>query len=142
MLTKVTFFIFNNNSLDEYLIYTCRVIEKIYSKNHKIHIHTKNQEEAQNFDTRLWTFSDISFIPHKIHNSNSTLNIPIIIGYKNSAPQHRDTLINLSTEVFPSYQNFDKLIEIIPHDDQLKDLARKRFQTYKKEGFAIEVFKV
>jgi DNA polymerase IIIc chi subunit len=51
-------------------------------------------------------------------------------------------LINLTPEVTPFYQQFNHLIEVIPNDDKLKALARKRFQIYKKAGYETEVFNI
>ncbi|MDR1057540.1 MAG: DNA polymerase III subunit chi [Coxiellaceae bacterium] len=144
MIAKIAFYILNNDSsLKGRALYTCRIIEKAYFNNHKIYIHTSNQEEAQNFDLQLWTFSDISFIPHEIYSLNSNLDVPITIGYgEEITPEQKDILVNLTSEVVHSYQHFNHLIEVIPNDDQLKTLARQRFQIYQKAGCPIEVFKV
>lgn len=141
MTTKVSFYILNQPSLKERDLYSCRIIEKLYNHNHKIYIHTNGPEEAQNFETQLWTFSDISFVPHEIYNQNIKPNAPISIGFGTVPIEQNDTLINLTPDI-PCYQQFKQLIEVIPSDDSLKEFGRTRFQTYKKEGCQIEVFYV
>jgi DNA polymerase-3 subunit chi len=143
MISKVAFYILNNeSSLKGRDLYTCRIIEKAYSNNHKIYVHTSNTEETQNFDTQLWTFGDISFVPHEIYNQASNLESPVLIGHNEPPKESNDILVNLTSEIVPSYQQFNHLIEVIPNDDNLKALARKRFQIYQKEGYPVEVFNV
>jgi len=143
MIAKTAFYILNNeSSLKGCAIYTCRIIEKAYSNNRKIYIHTTNLEAAQNFDIQLWTFSDISFVPHEIYTQNSNLDVQILIGYGNNLPEKKDILVNLTPEIMPFYQQFNHLIEVVPNDDNLKSLARKRFQTYQKDSCPIEIFNI
>jgi len=143
MISKIAFYILNNeSSLKGRALYTCRIIEKAYDNNHKIYIHTASLEETQNFDIQLWTFSDISFVPHEIYNQESNLEPRILIGHNEPPKGSNDILINLTSEIVPSYQQFNHLIEVVPNDNNLKDLARKRFQIYQKEGYPIEVFTI
>ncbi len=143
MISKIAFYILNNEtSLKGRALYTCRIVEKAYTNNHKIYIHTANLDETQNFDTQLWTFSDISFVPHEIYNQETKQNTPILIGHQTIPNGFNDILVNLTTEIITSYQQVNHLIEVIPNDPKLKALGRKRFQTYQKNGHPIEVFNV
>ena len=142
MPLKAAFYILKEPSLKERALYTCRIIEKAYNSNHKIYIHTANLEEAQNFDTQLWTFSDISFVPHEIYDQNSSTDTSILIGYNKAPAEQNDILVNLTSEIIPFYQQFNHLIEVIPNDENLKVLARKRFNIYQKQGYQTEVFNV
>lgn len=143
MTSKISFYILNNEfSLKGRILYTCRIIEKAYNNNHKIYVHTANLEETQSLDTQLWTFSDISFIPHEVFNQDTNSDSQILIGYHEPPKGSNDILINLTSEIVPSYQQFNHLIEVILNDDNLKALGRRRFQIYQKEGYPIEVFNV
>ncbi|HBC71929.1 MAG TPA: DNA polymerase III subunit chi [Coxiellaceae bacterium] len=142
MSLKAAFYILKEPSLKERALYACRIIEKAYTNNHKIYIHTTNLEEAQNFDTQLWTFSDISFVPHEIYNPNSNTDAPILIGYSMGPIGQNDILVNLTPEIVPFYQQFNHLIEVVPNDENLKTLARKRFAVYQKQGYQTEVFNI
>jgi DNA polymerase III subunit chi len=143
MANKAAFYILNSESSSKgRALYTCRIIEKAFNNNHKIYIHAGDLEEAENFDTQLWTFSDTSFIPHEIYPPILSKDTPILIGHGDAPTGQNDILINLTPEVVPFYQKFNHLIEVIPNDDDLKALARKRFQIYKKAGYEPEVFNV
>lgn len=143
MSRKAVFYILDNDSsLKGQNIYACRIIEKAFNNNHKIYVHTANLEEAQNFDNQLWIFRDISFIPHEIYTSDSSLETPVLIGYNNIPQERDDILVNLTIESPASYQHFNHIIEVVPHDDNLKTIARKRFKIYKEAGYNVEVFNV
>lgn len=144
MTTKVTFYILNDPLPKGRALYTCRVIEKAYSSNHKIYVYAANLEEAQSFDTQLWTFGDISFVPHEIYDQNSNQGSPVVIGYADiTVPtDQNDVLVNLTVDIPPFHPQFKRIIEVIPNDDVLKKLARKRFQGYQKQGLQVETFNV
>ncbi|MBU0744393.1 MAG: DNA polymerase III subunit chi [Gammaproteobacteria bacterium] len=140
---KAVFYILSNDSSPKgRYLYTCRIIEKAFNNNHKIYIHTANLEETQTFDIQLWTFGDISFVPHEIHPPSLDQDTPILIGHESPPSSQNDILINLTPEIAPFYKQFKHLIEVIPNEDSLKALARKRFQIYKKAGYSTEVFNV
>ncbi|EKE01237.1 MAG: DNA polymerase III, chi subunit superfamily [uncultured bacterium] len=142
MSPKAAFYILAEPSLKARDLYACRVIEKAYTNGHTIYVHTATMDEAQNFDTQLWTFRDISFVPHEIYSQNSTSGAPILIGYNGIAPEKKEILINLTSEIPSFYQQFDHIIEIIPNDDQLKTAARKQYQVYQHSGYQMETFNI
>jgi DNA polymerase-3 subunit chi len=142
MSPKAAFYILDESTLKARDLYACRIIDKAYSNGHNIYVHTTNLEEAQNFDIQLWTFRDISFIPHEISNQNSESETPILIGYNMTPTGTRDILINLTPEIPPFYQQFSHIIEIIPNDNNLKTSARQRYQTYQQQGYQMETFNI
>ena len=144
MIQKAAFYILNNDpSPKGRILYACRIIAKAYNNNHQIYVHTNSLDEAQNFDTQLWTFNDISFIPHEIYTPNSNLDIPILIGYGDNFPARTNNiLVNFTHEIAPFYRQFGHIIEIIPNEENLKATARQRFQIYQKDGYTTEVFNV
>lgn len=119
-------------------IFTCRLIEKLYHNKHKIYVHTISNEEVQTVDTQLWTFRDISFIPHEIYN---TLNkdCQILLGYSSPPSEHNEILMNLTPAVPSFYRNFKHIIEIVPDDPALKKAGRQRYKHYQIEGWEIKV---
>ena len=141
MVSKISFYILTEESLKARDLYACRIIEKAYNNKHKIYVHTSSAEEADTFDTQLWTFRDISFVPHELYIQNSQTLPPVLIGYNNEIQiQQPDILINLAPEIPQFYEQFNRIIEIIPNDKHLKASARKKYQSYKNQGLQIETF--
>lgn len=44
----------------------CRWVEHCYVQGNRVQIVTDSTPAAQNLDQMLWTFSDLSFVPHRI----------------------------------------------------------------------------
>ena len=141
-MPRAAFYILTDTTLKARDLYTCRIIEKAFMSGHKIYVHTANQTDAQNFDTQLWTFRDISFVPHEIYQQDSNPDVPVLIGHNTTPPETRDILVNLTAETPSFYQQFQHIIAVIPNDDSLKKAARKQYQAYQKQGYEMEAFNI
>jgi DNA polymerase III subunit chi len=142
MSPKAAFYILAESSTKARDLYACRLIEKAYINGQEVYAHTSTIEEAQDFDTQLWTFRDISFVPHEVYNQNSSSELPVVIGYNGIIPMQKAMLVNLTAKAPSFYQQFDHIIEIIPNDDELKSAARTRYQFYQQQGHQMETFKI
>jgi DNA polymerase III subunit chi len=142
MSLKAAFYLLAETTLKARDLYACRLIEKAYSNDLKIYVHIANEEEAQKFDTQLWTFRDISFVPHEIYNQNSTAQASVLIGFNTTPTEKKDMLINLTTEIPSFHQQFNHIIEIIPDDKDLRAAARKKYKAYQQLGYQMETFNI
>jgi len=139
----ITFYILNKNSPVSFQEHTCNIIEQEYNNGYKIHVHLATQQEAQNMDDLLWTFKQISFIPHAIYIENSTDFLPqVTIGYNTLFSKNKDVLLNLTSNISDYFLNFKNIIEIIPHNEALKKLARLRYRKYLENNNKIQVINV
>ncbi len=139
---RVSFYILKElQTIKDRDLYACRIIEKAYNNKHKVFVFLSDLEETNKFDTQLWTFSDISFVPHEIYNQAND-STQILLGYDHKPNKTNDILINLTSNIPIFYQDFNHIIEVIPNDEQLKKLARVRFKQYKQNGAKIETFDV
>ena len=57
---------------DDYYNIVCKIIEKSYAINKKCLLLCNSEEEVDLFDSKLWTYSKLSFIPHGSKYSMST----------------------------------------------------------------------
>lgn len=146
MSLKTVFYLLQDQSLKARDLYACRLIEKAYNNKRKVYIHTVNFDEAQLLDKQIWTFRDISFIPHEIYNTNvnATNPPPIVIGYNATpnATEYNDVLINFALEIPKFYNQFQHIIEVVPNEDNLRASARKRYQYYQKQGCKMETINI
>ncbi|CAL7963888.1 DNA polymerase III subunit chi [Gammaproteobacteria bacterium] len=142
MSLKAAFYILTEPTPKARDLYACRVIEKAFSNGQTVYVHAATVAEAQSFDVQLWTFRDISFVPHEIYNQNLNSAAPVLIGYDAVPTGKKDILINLTSETPSFYQQFDHIIEVIPNDANLKAAARKRYQVYQSSGYKIEIFNI
>jgi DNA polymerase-3 subunit chi len=142
MSLKTAFYILDEPTIKARDLYACRIIEKAFSSSRTVYVHTASAAEAQSFDTQLWTFRDVSFVPHEICNQNLNSEVLILIGYNVMQVEKKDILINLTFEIPSFYQKFDHIIEVIPNDVSLKAAARKQYQIYQSSGYQIETFNI
>jgi len=133
-MTEVKFF-FN---VDHKLGYACKLAKKAFEGGRKLIVYTPDPGVADEFDRLLWTFSQLSFVPHVRAGHALTAETPIVIAADDSALPHHDALLNLGDEPPPFFTRFEQLREVVglDEDDRLKARARHKF--YQSRGFAIQ----
>ncbi len=137
-MTQVDFYILEQS---ERLNFLCRLIEKIYSKGHKIYIHTEEQTLAEQLDKGLWTFRPDSFIPHAIANDNNS-DEKVLIGVNQEPSHHHDVMINLGKEVPLHFSRFERVAEIISANEQERQYGRQRYSFYRDRGYTLNSHKI
>ena len=92
-------------------------------------------------DQLLWTFEQISFIPHTTV-KNYDKSTPIFL-YNESDKSINfdinqfDTLFNLNDSISKNYLNYKTIIEFVLPDENKKIYSRKKYQLYKSNGFDV-----
>ena len=115
--------------------FACTMAAKAWSIGNRVHIHTPSEEMARIMDDLLWTFRDISFIPHEIYNGINNVETPVTIGFGNSFPDQSQVLINLDNKIPPLTSNFERIVEIVGGNETAKQHARRRYRQYKDEDY-------
>lgn len=134
-MSNVDFYLLNTYSKQDVYRFLCRLVEKAYQQQSHAYIHTCSLEEAQSLDDLLWTFRDISFIPHQIGEINNALLPPsILIGTDNPKQHSPDILFNLTQEVPPFFNEFPRIIEVVCEEKEHKIQARKKYKAYKEQN--------
>jgi len=110
----------------------CRLIEKAYQAGNHVYVHTESEEQAAQIDLALWTFRDISFVPHTRYEAEFAA--PVRIGQLTGITGQHDLMVNLTTEIADFYQQFNRIIEIVPNHEAMKQQARKQYKIYKDAG--------
>ena len=64
--TRVSFYVLTGTEPGSRLGYACRLVEKVYKLQHRIHAHAADGSMAKNLDDLLWTFRQGSFVPHEL----------------------------------------------------------------------------
>ena len=114
----------------------CRLTEKAYRFDHQLYIHTESQQQAQQLDDLLWTYRDISFIPHTLYEQGA--NASVQIGWQSMGMDCKDILINLSETVPDFFHNFQRIIEIVPQDPHWKIHTRQHYTHYRDHGCELQ----
>ena len=109
-MTQVDFYILGTNSHNSWLRLACRITEKAIKRKLDVYMHSENEADASTLDGMLWTFSQGSFIPHRLigRDLNSPCEEPVLIGRhdlvtdlpaSSATSQKWDLMINLTAEV-------------------------------------------
>jgi DNA polymerase-3 subunit chi len=135
MSARVDFYILAANDDQAGWRFACRLIEKAYRQKQRMYVHCDDQLSAHRFDELLWTFNDISFVPHQLAGETSKYPAPITIGYGESiATASTGLLLNLASEFPSSHPRFKRIMEIVHGDEPTRLAARERFKHYRAAG--------
>ncbi|MDR9436318.1 MAG: DNA polymerase III subunit chi [Thiohalophilus sp.] len=136
-MTRVDFYITEDNHAQARQRLACRLAEKAYTRNHTIYIHTDDRQQAEQLDQLLWTFRDGSFIPHCLQDDTVATRAAIVIGHDGEPEQHNEVLINLGEAVPAFFSRFERVAEVIAGDEQARQTGRERFKFYRDRGYEL-----
>lgn len=132
-MTEIKFF-FN---VDDKMAFACRLAKKAYDGGRKLVVYAPTPAMADEFDRALWTFSQLSFVPHVKASHALAPETPIVIALDDVNLSHHEALLNLGDDPPPFFSRFDALREVVLADDDDRNRARERARFYKARGFAV-----
>jgi DNA polymerase-3 subunit chi len=131
-MPQVDFYVLSQETRERFV---CRLAEKAFGQGLRVYIHAESAAQAQRLDEMLWTFRDISFIPHDRYPEALDSPAPVRIGYGAQAcPGIRDLLVNLHPEVPPFFQEFSRIAEVLDQQPQVRAAGRARYRVYREHG--------
>lgn len=114
----------------------CRLVNKAWQQGFSIYLHCIDLEVAARLDDLLWTFRDISFIPHAL--TTDDLKSPVCIGWEENPIPTYEVLINLTDSMPHFFEKFQRIVEIVPNEPHAKSTARQKYKTYQKVGCELQ----
>lgn len=138
-MTKVDFYIIPGQTIQQRLLFTCRLVEKAYKLKHTVYIHTNESAQAEQLNKLLWSFRSSSFIPHRLHSDKNRDSQPVTIGYGDCSLNHTsDLMINLSDKVPDFFSRFERVSEIVVQDSTITETTRKNYRFYRDRGYPLQ----
>lgn len=138
-MSQVDFYVLPEHSKRDH--FACALIQKVWKQGNNIYINTISETEAAKFDDLLWTFKDISFLPHCLAAGDNTENAPIVIGHNdqvdNQIPEHTHIVLNLADHIPPELNRIDRILEIVAGNEDERQQARKRYADYRDHGHVL-----
>jgi len=137
---KAIFYILNAENDTEGSI--CKIIKRYFELNNTILVSSKNKILLESINKLLWTFEQLSFIPHstdKRYDSNTNI-ILVETGYKNDSIVKKDynVFINLDDEVKTDYHNHEIIVELVDTNEDKKKIAREKYFYYKNNKLNVK----
>jgi DNA polymerase-3 subunit chi len=136
----VTEVMFHLNVADR-LGYACRLLRKAHVRGSRVAVSAPPATLAR-LDLLLWTFEAADFVPHlRIVGDEAVAPLlkdtPIWLVETVESVPHREVLLNLSDDLVPGFESFERVIEIVPEDDAPKQAARGRWKHYADRGYVL-----
>lgn len=132
-MTSIDFY-FN---AEDRLHVACRLAGKAFAQKKKLLIFAPAADTARRIDNLLWTWPQLSFIPHCSAHDPLAAHTPVLITSDPTAPPECDVLLNLGAECPPFFERYARLLEIVGQEDAERSQGRGRFKFYKERGYAI-----
>jgi DNA polymerase-3 subunit chi len=142
-VARIDFYLLSQEGPQSRQLFACRLAEKAYRLDNRVHIHTGSAAEADRLDDLLWTFRDGSFVPHhRLGSPPAESDSPVTIGCCDDPVDPCDLLINLCDSIPSAAEAFPRVAELVSSDAECKQLSRKRFAEYRDKGHTLETHKV
>jgi DNA polymerase-3 subunit chi len=142
MTGKVDFYVFDATAPQQCWRLACRLTEKAYLRGMRVAILGQNAEELRNLDELLWTFSESSFVPHKIcteyPDADASTPVRLMHELPAGAATCADLLVNLSQCMPVEPTRFTRIAEIVDGDPERRRLGRERFKAYRGLQLTLE----
>lgn len=133
-MTRVTFAFNAQDRLDA----VCRVAQKRFRLGQWLTIYSRDADLLERLDAHLWTFEEVSFVPHLMADHPQADHTPIVLSSRWPQVPLRPWLINLDTEVPMPLQGVAHVVEVVGLDERERQSARLRWKIYENAGLPIE----
>jgi len=145
-MTEISFYVSKSNHPQARFQLAYRLVEKAFEKEMKAHIHCQSYLDCERMDVLLWTFKDLSFIPHGLldREGKPESGFLVSLGYRNDAGDalepaselgQNTLLINLALHTPSYFQQFARFAEVVDQNDEVLANGRKRYAHYRKQGY-------
>ena len=120
---------------DDPLLLVCELARRAFDSGQSTLILARSFDQAEQLDEKLWEFSDDAFVPHQIAGDEDDAITPVLIATPESSVADRPLVINLRDDCAPGL--FERVLEVVPADEDQRLGSRKRWTTYKAAGFEV-----
>ena len=136
-MPQVDFYILDRDADDARLSVACRIAEKAMQGDMRVFVRATDAREASRLDEMLWTFSQGSFVPHRI--GTGTAVEPVLISAAEpDVDAQFDVLINLAPTMPVAIDRYTRIAELVDANDERRQLGRERFRQYRDSGCNLE----
>ncbi len=117
--------------------FACKLAKRAYEDGRKLVVYAPTPALADEFDRALWSFSQLSFVPHVKSGHPLAGQTPVVIAHDDAGLAHHEALLNLGDDPPPFFSRFDALREMVLADENDRARARERARFYKSRGFDV-----
>src|SRR5690606_14990833 len=143
-VTEIDFYILDRASDEFRLTFACRLADKAADRGLAVLIRPSSPVEAKTLDELLWTFSQGSFLPHRLaSDAREPLLEPVVIDDGPGPVGDRwDLLINLASDVPEYFSRCARRAEIVDGDASRRAQGRERYRFYRDRGYSLKTHQI
>jgi DNA polymerase-3 subunit chi len=114
----------------------CELARKAHDSDQPTLILARDAAQADEIDDALWAFDEDAFVPHQIAGRNEDDDeVPVLIAPPDIDAPGRALIINLRDSAVTL--ECERVLEVVPADESVRDPQRQRWTEYKTRGFAL-----
>lgn len=139
-MKNATFYLMDNDTAADGLsaqeLLVCELAAVRWREGKRILIACEDEQQAIRLDEALWQRDAHSFVPHNLAGEGPRAGAPVELAWPARRGSHsRDLLISLLPHFADFATAFHEVIDFVPYDESLKQLARERYKAYRVAGF-------
>jgi len=120
---------------DDPLLLVCELAKRAFDSGQPALILARSIDQAEQLDEKLWEFDADAFVPHQIAGDDDDAITPVLIVPPYATTPDRALVINLREDCAPGL--FERVLEVVPADENERLGSRNRWKTYKAAGFDV-----
>ncbi|AZV94607.1 DNA polymerase III subunit chi [Kerstersia gyiorum] len=123
------------------LLVACQTVHRQYLAGRRLLVYCSDTQRLQAFDRLLWTFDDISFVPHVAINDPLAPQTPVLLTRSQPLPppdSAESWLINLDDGCPQEYGHYTRILEFVSGSDADRQHARLRWRRYQDDGHELK----
>lgn len=125
------------------LQYACLVARTVYRRGLTLAVWTADERRLRHFDSLLWQFEPLSFLPHVRAGSAHAEQTPILLSSDLSALKG-DVLLLLDDALPPDWEKhfdgFTRIIDVVSTEPAELEASRNRYRAYKQAGVELAAY--
>ncbi|MGV3345928.1 valine--tRNA ligase [Enterobacteriaceae bacterium LUAb1] len=139
-MKKATFYLLDTRTsvgeLSAVEALVCELATLHWRAGKRVLIACEHEQQALRLDEALWQRPVNAFVPHNLAGEGPKYGAPVELAWpqrRGNAP--RDLLISLLPQLADFATAFHEVIDFVPYEESLKQLARDRYKAYRSVGF-------
>lgn len=139
-MPRIDFYILPEHNIPQRFV--CNLTSKVKAEGYSVHIQAQDKNEAKKLDDSLWTFRDISFLPHALIDDADVEQHTVTIGWPDMDQNKTDVLINLTQNEPVETEDYTRILEIVSAEANSKQRARELYRSYREKGYELNTHNI
>ncbi|CAM3158329.1 DNA polymerase III subunit chi [Vibrio rarus] len=146
-MSVATFYVIKANSSADsaagFQNYVCYLIRHFTAQGARLYLHTKDKQDAEQWDECIFQLSEEDFIAHNLAGEGPRQGTPLEIGHTNTRlHRSRNIVINLAQDDTNFAGIVPQVVDFVPCDEKAKHIARERYKIYRQAGYEMQTITI